>query len=121
LLQNRPDVKQVEYELLASKCDLDAAQKAFLPNFVLGGSIGYQAFRLPLVFNSPESLVYQFVGNVTAPLWNKSAIKSYFAIAKAEQINAYLKYQKSIVMAFQEVDTEANYMVNLEEMFKTKK
>lgn len=121
LLQNRPDIKQIEYELLASKCDLKAAQKAFFPSFTLGGNIGFQAFKQPLLFNTPESLVYQFMGNLTAPLWNKSAIKNHFAIAKSEQINAYLKYQKSIITAFQEVDIEANQIANLEKAYQNKK
>jgi outer membrane protein, multidrug efflux system len=121
LMANRPDIKLAEYELLASKCDVIAAQKAFLPNLNIGGQMGFQAYKSSLIFSTPESWIYQFVGNLTAPLWNKSAIKNHFSIAKSEQINAYLNYQKKIIVAFQEVDSEANHLVNLDELFQSKK
>lgn len=120
LLTNRPDIKQAEFELMASKCDVLAAKKAFLPSINIGGQMGFQAYKSALVFSTPESWVYQFIGSLTAPLWNKSAIKSHFNIAKSEQINAYLNYQKKITIAFQEVDTEVNQLVNLDKLFQNK-
>ena len=121
LLVNRPDIKQAEYELLASKCDVIAAQKAFLPSLNIGGQMGFQAYKSSLIFSTPESWIYQFVGSLTTPLWNKSAIKNHFNIVRSEQINAYLNYQKKIIVAFQEVDSEANQSVNLDQLFQNKK
>lgn len=121
LLVNRPDIKQAEYELLASKCDVIAAQKAFLPSLNIGGQMGFQAYKSSLIFSTPESWIYQFVGSLTTPLWNKSAIKNHFNIVRLEQINAYLNYQKKIIVAFQEVDSEANQLVNLDQLFQNKK
>ena len=121
LLVNRPDIKQAEYELLASKCDVIAAQKAFLPSLNIGGQMGFQAYKSSLIFSTPESWIYQFVGSLTTPLWNKSAIKNHFNIVRSEQINAYLNYQKKIIVAFQEVDSEANQLVNLDQLFQNKK
>jgi NodT family efflux transporter outer membrane factor (OMF) lipoprotein len=121
LLLNRPDIKQAEYELLASKCDVKAAQKAFLPSLNISGQIGFQAYKSSLVFSTPESWAYHFIGNLTAPLWNKSSIKSQFSIANSEQMNAYLNYQKKIITAFQEVDSEVNQLINLDQLFQNKK
>ena len=59
--------------------------------------------------------------SLTTPLWNKSAIKNHFNIVRSEQINAYLNYQKKIIVAFQEVDSEANQLVNLDQLFQNKK
>jgi outer membrane protein, multidrug efflux system len=105
LLRNRPDIRQAEYELLACQADIDAARAAFYPSFTLTGGLGMQAFN-PVLLTSPQSLAYNLIGGVTAPLFNKSALEAAYLSANATQREAFFNYQKSVLNAFTEVRNE---------------
>ncbi|MBI3219915.1 MAG: efflux transporter outer membrane subunit [Bacteroidetes bacterium] len=117
LLRNRPDIKQVELLLVASKADVKAAQAAFYPSLTITGGIGFQAYRPNLLFTSPESFVFSLVGGLSAPLVNRSAIKANFKGATALQVEALYTYQKSILNAYVEVYNQLNYIHNLQRNF----
>lgn len=82
--------------------------------------MGLQAFKPTYFFKSLESIIFSFVGDVAAPLINKSAIKADFNTANATQIQAMYDYQKSIVNAFIEVINEINNINNLEKGYQLK-
>jgi NodT family efflux transporter outer membrane factor (OMF) lipoprotein len=109
LLKNRPDVKQAEYDLLSSKANVKIAKAAFYPTFTISGAISQDAFKTSLLF-SPRSFAYNALGNLIAPVVNRSAIKAQFKTATAAQIEALYNYQKCILNSYMEV---YNNMVNL--------
>jgi len=117
LLRNRPDIKQAEFELMATKADVTAAKKAFYPSLNITGTLGFQAFNPSFLFRSPESIAYTALGNLTAPLINRSAIKAQFATAQATQIEALYNYQKTIINGYVEVHNEMNNIKNLEQAY----
>lgn len=102
LLTQRPDVRQAEHELAATKVDVKAARAAFLPSLNINGVIGFQAFRGDLLLNS-HSAAYNVAGGLLAPLINRAAIKAQFRKASAEELEALAEYQQSIVNAYVEV------------------
>jgi outer membrane protein TolC len=120
LLQNRPDIKQAELELIASKADLNAAKAAFYPRLDLSGSLGLQAFRPDLLITKPQSIAYGLFAGLTAPLLNKRAIQAEFNYASAYQQETLLQYQQRIIQAFLEVATEMSNLLNLEEVYSLK-
>lgn len=120
LLINRPDIKQAELELFATKCDVKAAQAEFYPSFNISGSLGFQAFNSSYLFHSPQSLVYSLVGDLTAPLINRSAIRAEFNKAKAYQIEAMYDFQKAILNGYIEVSNELSNINNLEQLYDLK-
>jgi outer membrane protein, multidrug efflux system len=120
LLRNRPDIRQAEFELLASKADLNAARSAFYPSITITGGLGLQAFRPGLLFTTPESMAYSLLANLVAPLINRSAIKAEFRTANALQLEALYNYEKSILTAFAEVNNEVNRIQNLENLLEAK-
>jgi NodT family efflux transporter outer membrane factor (OMF) lipoprotein len=120
LLANRTDIKQAEYMLMATNADLKAARAAFYPSFNITGALGYQAFNGAYLFNSPESVAYGLLGNMTAPLINRNAIRAEFRTAKSAQIEAMYQYQKSIIIAFVEVQNQLAGIQNLEKMYALK-
>jgi NodT family efflux transporter outer membrane factor (OMF) lipoprotein len=120
LLANRPDIKQAELELLAAKCDVKAAQAEFYPSFNISGGIGFQAFKPSYLFTTPESLAYSLLGELTAPLINRSAIKAEFNKAKAFQVQAMYNYQKTILNGYVEVSNELSNIKNLEQLYDLK-
>ncbi len=120
LLANRPDIKQAEYELMAAKCNVKAARAEFYPSFGITGGVGFNAFKPKYVFSAPESIAYSLVGELVAPLINRSAIRAEFNNAKAEQINAMYDYQKSILNGYVEVSNELSKINNLEKSYTAK-
>ena len=105
LLQNRADIRQAAFELTAAKADLQSAKAAFYPNFAITAGIGLQAFKPGLLFNG-TSIAYNLLGNITAPIINRGAIKASFSRAGAFQLEALYNYQKSIVTGYVETYNE---------------
>lgn len=120
LLQNRPDVKQAELELMAAKADIQAARASFYPSLNINGALGYQAFKTSLLFNTPESIAYAVMANLFAPLINKSAIKAEFNRASALQLELLYNYQQKIMNAYTEVYNEVSRINKLEQAYQTK-
>jgi outer membrane protein, multidrug efflux system len=103
LLLNRPDLRQVELELQASRLDVQVARTAFLPSLNIGSVLGTQAFRPDLLITKPQSLVYGLIGGLAAPLINKRAIQADFDFANANQLAMLGTYNKQIISAYIEV------------------
>lgn len=117
LLQNRPDIRSAELNLRSSKMNVKAARAAFYPSFNIFGTSGFQAFSTQFLFNFPQSVAYNLVGNITGPLINRSAIKAHFYKANAEQLESLYRYQKTVLNAYLEVSSELssfNYLSDME-------
>jgi multidrug efflux system outer membrane protein len=121
LLANRPDVREAEHQIEASKFDLKAARAAFFPNFNITATLGYQAFNPEFLFQTPASLAYSLFGTVVAPLINMNALKAQFNTAKANQLTAMYNYQKIILNGYVEVSNELANIKNLEQIHAQKK
>ncbi|PZP44862.1 MAG: hypothetical protein DI598_13985, partial [Pseudopedobacter saltans] len=68
ILENRPDIKEAGFQLAASKANVDAARKAFLPSFTISGYAAFNAFKSGLLFNG-SSLAYSVLGGISAPIF----------------------------------------------------
>jgi NodT family efflux transporter outer membrane factor (OMF) lipoprotein len=116
VLENRPDIKAASLQIIASKFDLNAAKAAFYPSFTINLGYGLQAFNPSFFFRSPESIAYNTIGSLVAPLVNKAAIKSQFNTAKTNQIEAMLNYQQTILNAYVDVVNDYTEIDHLEEI-----
>ncbi|WP_126651572.1 TolC family protein [Chryseobacterium aureum] len=113
LLENRPDIKQAEYELAAAKLDIKAAKARFYPSLDLSAGIGLQAFN-PLYIIKPQSFLFSLAGELTAPLINRRAIKAAYYNANAKQIQAVYHYEQTVLGAYIEVANQLSKIQNLE-------
>lgn len=120
LLSNRPDVRQAEQELLASKADLLTARKMFYPSLTINGSLGYQAYKTRFLFASPESIAYGLFGNLMAPIINLGELKANFKRASSNQIDALYNCQETLLNAFTEVNNSLFAIQNTEKMILNK-
>jgi outer membrane protein TolC len=89
LLENRPDIKQAEYELAASRLDIKSAKARFYPSLDIGAGVGLQAFN-PTYLIKPESFLFSLAGELTAPLINRSAIKAAYYNANANRFRRFI-------------------------------
>jgi multidrug efflux system outer membrane protein len=121
LLANRPDVREAEHQIEASRFDLKAARAAFFPNFNITATLGYQAFNPEFLFQTPASLAYSLFGTLVAPLINMNALKAQFNTAKANQLTAMYNYQETILNGYVEVANELSNIKNLEQIHSRKK
>lgn len=115
LLANRPDIKQAELELAATKLDVQIAKANFYPSFQLTAGIGLQAFN-PTHLINPESILYNIGGDLIAPLINKNAIQAMYFNANAKQIQSVYNYERSILNAHIEV---VNLLAGIENFSKS--
>jgi NodT family efflux transporter outer membrane factor (OMF) lipoprotein len=101
-LLRRPDVRQAELELQASRADVDAARAAFLPALTLTPYLGFNSYRTATLFD-PTSLAYGALAGLTGPLLNRAQFKADFRLATAGSYEAYYRYQQSLQTGFREV------------------
>ena len=120
LLANRPDIKQAELELVAAKLDVKVARAEFYPSLGISAGIGFQGFKPSYLFRTPESLLYNLAGDLTAPLINRNAIKAEFNNANARQLQAMYNYERTILNAYLEVSTQLYNISNLEKGYNLK-
>lgn len=102
LLINRPDIKQAELEITASKLDLKSARANFYPSFRIEAGTGFQAFNPAFLLN-PGSMMYSLAGDLVAPLINRNGIKAAYYNANSRQIQAVYNYEQTILNAYLEV------------------
>ncbi|MGY3214662.1 TolC family protein [Mucilaginibacter sp. HD30] len=120
MLANRPDIRQAEFELAAAKLDVNVARKEFYPSLNISAAVGIQAFDASYLVKFPASILWNLVGEVTAPLVNRNAIKAEYLNANAAQQQALYKYQRTVLNAYMEVATELSRIDNLEKSYDLK-
>ncbi len=120
LLENRPDVKQAELELVAARIDVKVARAEFYPSLDISAVIGLQAFNPTYLLKLPESLLFSLAGDLAGPIINRNAIKAEFNSANARQVQAIYNYERTILNAYLEVSTELSNIGNLEKSFGLK-
>ncbi len=120
LLANRPDIKQAELELKASKLDVEAARKEFYPSLEISATLGLEAFKPSYLVKLPESMAASLAGELAGPLINKSAIKANFQTADARQIQALYEYDKTILNAYLDVANLMSKIKNIDRYYQLK-
>jgi NodT family efflux transporter outer membrane factor (OMF) lipoprotein len=120
LLQNRPDIRQAELNLSASKLDVKVARANFYPSLRITAGVGYQAFNVKYLITSPQSLLYNIAGDLVAPLINRNALKAKYYSANAKQIQAVYSYEQTILKAYIEVANRMSKVTNLKNSYDLK-
>jgi len=111
-LLNRPDIRQAERELQAAGLDVNVARANFYPKLTITAGVGFEGFNPRYLVMSPESLIYSAVGELTAPLINRAAIKAEYQTANARQLQACYRYQQVVLSAFTEVVNQISAVEN---------
>ncbi|MBK7812618.1 MAG: TolC family protein [Saprospiraceae bacterium] len=119
LLENRPDIRQAEMELAATKLDVKVARANYYPSFRITAGAGIQAYH-PAVLLSPESILFNILGDMVAPLINRNIITANYLSSRSSQIQAIHKYEKTILNAYLEVYNQLSSIQNYTSSYQTK-
>lgn len=103
MLSNRPDVRSAEYALAQAFYGTASARSNFYPSLRLSGSAGWTNSAGSYIVN-PGKLLLSAVGSLTQPLFNKGANIAQLKIAKAQQEEAKLTFQQTVLNAGKEVN-----------------
>ena len=103
MLSNRPDVRSAEFSLAQAFYTTNAARAAFYPSITLSGSAGWTNSAGSMIIN-PGKFVASAVASLTQPLFNKGANIAQLKIAKAQQEEARLSFEQTLLNAGVEVN-----------------
>ena len=120
LLENRPDIRQAELKLEATKLDVTVARANFYPSLRLGAALGFRSYNPLFLANLPTSLMSSLAGDLAGPLINKNAIIARYKSANAKQIQAVYDYEKTILNAYIEVANQLSNIDNLGKNYEMK-
>ena len=103
MLSNRPDVRSAERLLEAAFYVTNQARSAFYPSIVLSGSAGWTNSAGSMIVN-PGKFIATAIGSLTQPLFNRGTNIARLKIAKAQQEEAKLGFQQTLLNAGSEVN-----------------
>lgn len=103
LLANRPDVRMAEHALEAAFYATNQARSNFYPSITLSGSAGWTNEAGTMIVN-PGKFLASAIGSLTQPLFNRGQNIANLKIAKAQQEEAKLSFQQTLLNAGTEVN-----------------
>jgi outer membrane protein, multidrug efflux system len=108
MVANRPDVRQAELSFRSAFELTHAAQASLYPSLTISSaSLGYASSGITEFFK-PANIAANIVGGLSQPLFFKRQLKSNLEIAKAQQAEALLNFQTTVLTAGQEVSNIMN-------------
>src|SRR5262245_1481072 len=99
LLTARPDIQSAESGLRASNADIGVARAAFFPSLTLGLDTAIAAG-----FGGPASAATSIASSLLAPIFTGGQLTGNLETVTARQKELAAQYQKTVLVAFQEVE-----------------
>ena len=103
LLEQRPDIRQAEQNLIAANAQIGVAKAAWFPSISLTGAYGVESADLSDLFKGAAQ-TWSFGLPVTVPIFTAGAISGQVQAAEAVQQQALIQYRQVIQQAFREVN-----------------
>jgi outer membrane protein, multidrug efflux system len=102
LLERRPDVRQVEENMVAANAQIGVAKAAFFPSLSLTGLGGLESNALHQFITQPSETWYAAL-NVSQPVFQGGALRSQLRLAHANWQEAMLSYKQTVQNALEQV------------------
>ncbi|MFJ4048903.1 efflux transporter outer membrane subunit [Pseudomonas hunanensis] len=102
LLQQRPDIRAAEHQLIAANANIGAARAAFFPSITLTAGAGTASSRLSGLFDA-GSETWAFVPQIHLPIFNGGRLRASLDYAKIQKAIEVAHYESVIQTAFREV------------------
>ena len=111
LLSNRPDVKAAEMALAACYYNTNSVRAAFYPQITLSGTAGWTNSSGAGIVN-PGKLLANLIGSLTQPLFYRGANIARLRQAKAQEEQAKIGFQTTLLNAGNEVSNALSLYQN---------
>lgn len=105
ILKRRPDVIAAEYEIDAADFDRSAQFKEFFPSFNLTARVGGGSKGLGDVLKNGAN-VKDISGKITIPTFSIGQLIAEYKISKAKAKNAIINYEKTVLDAITECESQ---------------
>jgi outer membrane protein, multidrug efflux system len=105
LLERRPDIRQVEQDLITANAEIGVARAAFFPQISLTGS-GGGAFGRSTLFTglmSSQTGIWSYGVQVSQPIFTGGALSGNLRLAESEQRQELIAYKQVIQLSFRDV------------------
>jgi NodT family efflux transporter outer membrane factor (OMF) lipoprotein len=103
LARRRPDIRQAESQLHAATANIGIAEAAFYPSLTLSGSTGLQAIQFGSLFGG-NARQFALGPTLSIPIFEGGKLKAQLHLTEAQQKEAAVNYQKTVLAALHEVD-----------------
>ena len=102
LARRRPDIRQAEAQLHSATADIGTAKADFYPRLTLSGSVALQALQVRNLGFSAGT--YSYGPSLTIPIFEGGRLRGTLALREAQQQEAAVAYQRTVLQAFTDVD-----------------
>lgn len=103
LAQRRPDIRQAQARMHAAAASVGVAEGDFYPRIVLSGNAGFQSLQLA-DFGSWGSRNFGIGPQLSVPIFEGGRLRGMLHLREAQEQEAALNYQKTVLRAWQEID-----------------
>ena len=104
LLRRRPDIRRAERQLAASTAQIGAATADLFPKFSLISAVGLQSVSASDWFTG-QSRFWSIGPTIRWPVFDAGKIRANIEVRNAQQEQALGQYEKTVLTAFQDVET----------------
>jgi len=104
LLTRRPDVRWSEEQLIAANATIKSNIASVYPSISLTAEGGIESRALNTLLN-PVSLLFSIGASLTQPIFKGEALQGNIDLARAKFEELTANYQKSVISAFQDVES----------------
>ena len=108
LLRRRPDIRRAERLLASTTAQVGAATADLYPRFSLIGAFGFQSISASDLISAP-SRFWSIGPRIFWPVFDAGRIRANIEVRNAQQEQALILYEKTILVAFEDVE---NSLVN---------
>lgn len=102
LLERRPDVRQVEENIVAANAQIGVAKASFFPSLSLTGLGGLESNALHHFISQPSE-TWSGAFSVSQPVFQGGALRSNLRLARAQWQETVLSYQQTVQNALEQV------------------
>ena len=103
LARRRPDIRQAEARMHLAAASVGVAEGDFYPRIMLSGNVGFQSLQLS-DFGSWGARQFGIGPQLSVPIFEGGRLRGMLHLREAQEQEAALNYQKTVLRAWQEID-----------------
>jgi multidrug efflux system outer membrane protein len=113
LLERRPDIAEADRNVAAATAQIGVAKAAYLPQLSLTGLVGYESVNATSLLNW-QNTIASLGASAVAPIFTGGRLKAGVAQAQAGYRLSLAQYEKTVLVAYQEVEDQVAALHYLE-------